>query len=136
MNSGKKEIPRLKKIALVEDDRDVQTVVKIALETMGDFDVQLFSSGIELLQKADLLSADLILLDFMMPVMDGRKVLEKLHKIPNTADLPVIFLTAKVSDREIIDYKKMGAIGVIAKPFDPMTLADTIKNIWIDQYGK
>lgn len=136
MNSGKKEIPRLKKITLAEDDRDVQTVVKIALETMGDFDVQLFSSGIELLQKADLLSADLILLDFMMPVMDGRKVLEKLHKIPNTADLPVIFLTAKVSDREIIDYKKMGAIGVIAKPFDPMTLADTIKNIWIDQYGK
>ena len=136
MNSGKKEIPRLKKIILVEDDGDVQTVVKIALETMGDFDVQLFSSGIELLQKADLLSADLILLDFMMPVMDGRKVLEKLHKIPNTADLPVIFLTAKVSDREIVDYKKMGAIGVIAKPFDPMTLADTIKNIWIDQYGK
>ena len=136
MNSGKKELPRLKKIILVEDDGDVQTVVKIALETMGDFDVQLFSSGIELLQKADLLSADLILLDFMMPVMDGRKVLEKLHKIPNTADLPVIFLTAKVSDREIVDYKKMGAIGVIAKPFDPMTLADTIKNIWIDQYGK
>jgi two-component system OmpR family response regulator len=134
MNNENKSIPTLNKIILVEDEPDIQTVAKMALEAMGKFTVQVFASGIQVIQEADSLSADLILLDVMMPDMDGISVLEKLRTIPHAAKIPVIFMTAKVSPPEIITYKNYGAIGVIAKPFDPMSLADTIKKIWRESY--
>jgi two-component system OmpR family response regulator len=135
MNDENKSIPSLNKIILVEDEPDIQTVAKIALEIMGKFTIQVFASGSQVMQQADSLSADLILLDMMMPDMYGMSVLEKLRKIPHTAKIPIIFMTARVSPQEIISYKKLGAIGVIAKPFDPMSLADTVKNIWRESYG-
>jgi len=135
MNIEDKKIPPLKKIILVEDEPDIQILVKIALETVGKFIVQVFSSGRELIQQADSLSADLILLDVMMPDMDGMSVLLNLRKNPNTAKIPVIFITASVSNQDIVKYKKTGALNVIAKPFDPMTLADTINKIWMESYG-
>jgi two-component system, OmpR family, response regulator len=135
MNTENHSIVPLNKIILVEDEPDIQTVAKIALEAMGKFTIQIFASGSQIIQQADSLSADLILMDMMMPDMDGISVLEKLRSIPHTAKIPVIFMTAKVSQPEIITYKKIGAIGVIAKPFDPMTLADTVKKIWRENYG-
>ncbi len=135
MNNENKSIPLLNKIILVEDEPDIQTVAKIALETLGKFAVQVYGSGSQVIQQADSLSADLILLDVMMPDMDGISVLEKLRTIPHAAKIPVIFMTAKVSPSEIITYKNYGAIGVIAKPFDPMSLADTVRKIWRESYG-
>lgn len=73
---------------------------------------------------------DLILLDVMMPGMDGPATLSALHALPETTSTPVIFMTAKVQKIEIENYRKMGAIDVIPKPFDPMTLAQTVRDIW------
>ena len=135
MNTEDKKIPPLKKIILVDDEPDIRTVTKMALENMGNFTVQAYASGRELIQQADSLSVDLILLDVMMPDMDGMSVLLNLQKNPHTARIPIIFMTASVSNRDIVKYKKTGALDVIAKPFDPMTLADTIKKIWVENYG-
>ena len=75
-------------------------------------------------------AADLILLDVMMPGMDGPETLRELRRVPETSNTPVIFMTAKVQSSEIQKYKDMGAVEVIAKPFDPMTLSDQIKSVW------
>jgi two-component system OmpR family response regulator len=133
--TDEKELPPLKSIILVEDEPDIQILIKIALETVGKFNTQIFSSGKELIKRIDSLSADLILLDVMMPDMDGMTVLLNLRKNPHSSKIPVIFITASVSNKDIAKYKKTGALDVIAKPFDPMTLADRVKQIWKENYG-
>lgn len=135
MNTEDKKIPPLKKIILVDDEPDIRTVTKMALENMGNFKVQAFGSGKELIKQADSISVDLILLDVMMPDMDGMSVLLNLRKNPHTTKVPIIFLTASVSNQDIAKYKNSGALDVIAKPFDPMTLVERIKKIWIENYG-
>jgi two-component system OmpR family response regulator len=130
-----KKLPPLKSIILVEDEPDIQILIKIALETVGKFNIQIFSSGKDLIKQIDSLSADLILLDVMMPDMDGMSVLLNLQKNPHSARIPVVFITASVSNKDIAKYKKTGALDVIAKPFDPMTLADRVKQIWKEKYG-
>jgi two-component system OmpR family response regulator len=130
-----KKLPQLKSIILVEDEPDIQILIKIALETVGKFNIQIFSSGKDLIKQIDSLSADLILLDVMMPDMDGMSVLLNLQKNPHSARIPVVFITASVSNKDIAKYKKTGALDVIAKPFDPMTLADRVKQIWKEKYG-
>ena len=119
----------LKKIMLVEDEPDIQTIVKMALEAKG-FILEVCSSGSEALQKVSRFSPDLILLDMMMPEMDGITTLKELRKIPRSSNIPVIFLTAKVQKKEIEQYKKLGAIDVITKPFDPMALGSVLQEIW------
>jgi two-component system OmpR family response regulator len=133
--TDEKELPPLKSIILVEDEPDIQILIKIALETVGKFNTQIFSSGKELIKRIDSLSADLILLDVMMPDMDGMTVLLNLRKNPHSSKIPVIFITASVSNKDIAKYKKTGALDVIAKPFDPMTLADRVKQIWKENHG-
>jgi len=116
-------------ILYVEDELDIQTIAKIALDDIGGFTLETCSSGAQAIEKAQSFTPDLILLDVMMPTLDGPQTLEELRKIPNTASTPVIFMTAKVQAKEIEHYKSLGAVDVISKPFDPMTLAETIKNI-------
>jgi two-component system OmpR family response regulator len=130
-----KKIPPLKKIILVDDEPDIRTVTKMALENMGNFTVQAFGSGKELIKQADSISVDLILLDVMMPEMDGMSVLLNLRKNPHTTKVPIIFMTASVSNQDIVKYKNSGALDVIAKPFDPMTLSERINRIWMENYG-
>lgn len=120
----------LQKILMVEDEPDIQTVAKLALETVGGFTVNLCSSGQEALEKAVGFSPDLVLLDVMMPSMDGPTTLSELRKITELARTPVIFMTAKVQPQEVASYKALGAIDVIAKPFDPMSLASKVQEIW------
>ena len=120
----------LKKIMIVEDALDIQMVARIALEKKGGFTVAVCSSGKEALEKAEEFQPDLILLDVMMPGMDGPTTLTSLRDIPSVAQTPVIFMTAKVQPQEVARYIDLGAINVIAKPFDPMSLADTIKTMW------
>ncbi len=120
----------LSRILYVEDEPDIQAVAKLALETVGGYTLEIASSGAEALAKAPTCQADLILLDVMMPGMDGPTTLVELRKIPQTADTPVIFMTAKVQPQEVAHYRSLGALDVIAKPFDPMNLAANVRAIW------
>ncbi len=120
----------LPRILYVEDEPDIQTVARMALEMVGGFEVRICSSGEEALQEAEDFVPDMILLDVMMPGMDGPSTLEALRKKPAFADTPVAFMTAKVQPAEVAHYKSLGAREVIAKPFDPMTLADQVRAIW------
>ena len=80
-------------------------------------------------------SPDLLLLDVMMPGMDGPTTLKEIRKIPQYTDIPAIFMTAKIQPNEVAQYKAMGVIDVISKPFDPTTLANAIKSAWTKNHG-
>jgi two-component system OmpR family response regulator len=120
----------LRRILLIEDEADIRTVAKMALEAVGGFEVHDCESGAEGVAAAATAKADLVLLDVMMPGMDGPATLEALRALPETSATPVIFMTAKVQPEELAAYKAMGAIGVIAKPFSPMEVSDQIRRIW------
>jgi len=120
----------LQRILYVEDEADIQAVAKLALEMVGGFEVKICSSGAEALRDAEGFAPQLLLLDVMMPGMDGPSTLAALRAIPSLSDVPAVFMTAKVQPAEVAHYKSMGAKDVIAKPFDPMGLADEIKRIW------
>ena len=125
----------LNRILMVEDETDIQDVAQLALEAVGGFSVCICSSGAEALQQAPIFAPDLILLDVMMSGMDGPSTLLALRQMPQFAATPVIFMTAKVQSHEVARYKEMGALDVISKPFDPMTLSDTIVEIWTRHHG-
>ena len=120
----------LKTILYVEDEPDIQAVARLALEAVGGFSVTICGSGAEAVTRAPDLRPDLILLDVMMPGMDGVDTLRALRDIPETAATPVIFMTAKAQQAEIRDLRALGALDVIAKPFDPMALSDQIRKIY------
>ena len=125
----------LEKVLIVEDEPDIQAIARIALEMVGGFTVEICSSGQEALDKAPGFAPQLIVLDVMMPKMDGPTALEALRKHPQTADTPVIFLTAKAQPHEIERLKGLGGLDVITKPFDPMALSDAIEVIWSRRHG-
>ena len=120
----------LSRILYVEDEPDIQAVTKLALEEIGGFTIEVCSDGNEALARAEAFAPDLMLLDVMMPGMDGPTTLKALREIAALKQTPAIFMTAKVQPHEVEEYKRIGAIEVIAKPFDPMTLSDNIKGIW------
>lgn len=120
----------LEKILYVEDDPDIQTIALMVLETISGFKVKPCSSGAEALAAAETFKPDLILLDVMMPGMDGPATLSELRKFPQLVNTPVVFMTAKVQPQEVQGYLDLGAVGVIAKPFDPMTLTQQLNSIW------
>ncbi len=125
----------LKRILFVEDDDDIRMVAKMALESVGGFDVLACASGDEAIAAAPAAAADLILLDVMMPGKDGPSTLKALREIPATSTTPVIFMTAKVQATEVAHYRSLGAIDVIPKPFDPMGISHEIGRIWARHDG-
>ena len=126
---------KLTRILYVEDEPDIQTVARLALETLGGFTVEICSSGSEALSRAPGFQPQLILLDVMMPGMDGPTTLKMLRGLPQFAGTPVIFMTAKVQPGEVAGYKELGAVEVIPKPFDPMTLSSQVQAIWERCHG-
>lgn len=120
---------KLRDILLVEDDPAIQTVAKMALEVMGGFNVRTCGSGEEAIAAASE-GPQLILLDVMMPGMDGPTVLQRLRALPQTRAIPVVFMTAKTTAQEVAQLRALGALDVIAKPFDAMTLAAALDEIW------
>ena len=120
----------LQKILYVEDEKDIQTVARMALEMVGKFTVKTCSSGGEALGEFTAFRPDLVLLDVMMPEMDGPTTLARIRELAGGERIPVVFMTAKVQPHEIANLKKLGALDVIAKPFDPMTLSNSIRTIW------
>ena len=120
----------LERILYVEDEPDIQAVAKLALESVGGFILHVCSSGQQAIDEAAEFGPQLILLDVMMPGMDGPTTMQELRKLPSLANVPVVFMTAKVQINEVAEYMEMGAQDVIAKPFDPMTLSDAVRSIW------
>lgn len=121
------EHPHAKKILYVEDEPDIQAIAKVALETIGGFTVRICGSGREALETIEEFNPDCILLDVMMPGMDGPTTLKALRRLPGFAATPAIFMTAK--GRPVAEYKALGALDMITKPFNPMTLASTLRRI-------
>ncbi len=125
----------LKRILHVEDDRSIQAVARLALETLGGFEVLSCLSGQDALDQVQGFNPDFILLDVMMPGMDGPETLSKLRELVDIEQIPVAFMTAKVQPQEIEQYRQLGAREVIVKPFDPMTLAAQVRDIWSRVHG-
>ncbi|MFZ5595107.1 MAG: response regulator [Pseudomonadota bacterium] len=128
-------MPVLQRILYAEDDNDIRAVAQIALEAIGGFTLRTCGSGKEAVAAAPEFMPELVLLDVMMPGMDGPATLAALRGIPEFAAAPVVFMTAKVQPGEVAAYKALGAIDVILKPFDPMTLATTIRQMWEKSHG-
>ncbi|WP_110666391.1 response regulator [Salinicola halophilus] len=120
----------LQRILHVEDDPSIQEVARVALEIVGGFEVQSCDDGYSALERASEWQPDLILLDVMMPGIDGPTTLARLREQAETRDIPVVFMTAKVQTGEIEHYRAIGALDVVVKPFDPMTLAAQLRTIW------
>lgn len=121
----------LRKILHVEDDDDIRNITKIVLQSVGEFEVESCSSGQAALEKARDFVPDLIILDMMMPEMDGPMTFEALRKLPDFAAIPVIFLTAQAQPVVLERLMDLGAIDVIAKPYDPQTLPEQLRNTWV-----
>ena len=117
-------------ILLIEDDPDVRTIATIALVDLGGFTLEVCASGAEALAILRNATPQLILLDVMMPDMDGPMTLEEIRRLPLDPQPPVVFMTAKVQPQETQRYLRLGAAGIIAKPFDPVGLADQLRRIW------
>lgn len=115
------------RILLVDDEPDIREVVDVSLSLDPEFRVRACASGADALVMAAQWSPSLILLDVMMPLMDGPETLANLRKNPRTADIPVLFLTARTQTAEIERFTSLGAQGVLSKPFDPMTLAASVR---------
>lgn len=115
---------------MVEDDPDIQIVARMALEVVGGYTVSVCSNGQQALDEVADFGPDLILLDVMMPDMDGPTVLRHLKENPATAHFPVVFMTAKAQSHEIAAYRAMGALDVISKPFDAMLLSAKLAELW------
>ncbi len=124
------------RILYAEDEADIREIAKIALENMAGYVVQFCLNGREVLDEIEIFKPDIILLDVMMPVMDGPTVLRELQKKGLCNAIPVVFVTAKIQSVEVSTYKTMGVTDVIRKPFDPMTLAETIKDCWERYHGE
>jgi CheY-like chemotaxis protein len=120
----------LRKILLADDEPDVLEVSRIALESVGGYEVVACSSGEELLARLADFEPDLVIIDVVMPDMAGLEVLKALRQVNGYADTPVVFLTGVIHGGELAALRDSGAVDVIRKPFNPMTLAERLKEIW------
>lgn len=117
-------------VLYVDDEPDIREIAAMALELDGDMAVTPCASGEEALASVKAARPDLVLLDVMMPGLDGPGTLARLREMAEGRDLPVVFITAKAGSRDAERFMSFGAIGVIAKPFDPMGLAAEVRRLW------
>ncbi|MFP5361344.1 MAG: response regulator [Thermoleophilia bacterium] len=118
-------------ILLIDDERDIRAVVALCLRKTAGWRVSSAGSGVEGLAMACVEQPDAILLDVMMPDLDGPATLQRLQADAQTRDIPVIFLTAKAHSADHRGFAMLGVTGILTKPFDPMTLADQVQAILI-----
>jgi CheY-like chemotaxis protein len=120
----------LNRICYVEDDEDIQRIVRMSLERVGKMTVAVVSDPTQAMQTFAEFKPDLVMLDWMMPVLDGPALFRQMKLRPETSSLPVVFITAKASQRELDELMAMGAAGAISKPFSPKDLPDQLRAIW------
>ncbi|MDH3213946.1 MAG: response regulator [Myxococcales bacterium] len=119
----------INRVLIVDDEEHIRLVSSLSARKVGKWEVAVAASGEEGIRAAIRERPDVMLLDVMMPDLDGPGTFQRLQEDERTAGIPVIFLTAKVQTHEIEAYLALGAAGVIRKPFDPMTLPDEIRKI-------
>lgn len=117
------------RILIIDDEEDIREVAALSLETVAGWDVMMASSGAQGLARAIEYQPDAILLDVMMPGMDGPSTFRELRKNPATARIPVLLLTAKVQASDQRRFADLGVDAVLFKPFDPMTLSTQIASV-------
>ncbi len=115
------------RVLYVDDEPDIREIVALSLSLDPDLAAETAASGAEALERAAAGGLDLILLDVMMPDMDGPSILARLRADPATSAIPVAFVTARTQAHEVEHFRRLGAVGVVAKPFDPMTLAKDVR---------
>lgn len=120
----------LNRICYVEDDPDIQRIVRLSLERVGKMTVEVVGDPTRAIAAMIAFKPDLVMLDWMMPVMDGPAVLRAMRERAETRDLPVIFITAKASKQELDELRALGAAGTISKPFSPQDLPGQLRAIW------
>jgi CheY-like chemotaxis protein len=124
------QVRELTRITYVEDEPDIRAITQITLEAIGGFTLNVCASGQEAVAAVSAFRPDMILLDIMMPGMDGVQTYHCLRAMPDMMDVPIVFLTAKAQRHELNGYEALGAAAVISKPFDPITLPDQLRSIW------
>lgn len=122
----------LKRVYYVEDEPDIRIIAELALVQVGGLQLKMGATGETAIEDIRQFSPQLILLDVMMPGLDGPATLKRIREHKEFDDIPVIFLTAKVQSDEVRELKSLGAIDVIPKPFAPLTIADMLKKIYAD----
>ena len=120
----------LQKVLYVDDEPDIRQVVQLALGLLSNVTTHTADGGEQAIEMARASRPDLVLLDVMMPGLDGPNTLMRLREDPQLKEIPVIFMTAKAMPREVARFRAMGAAGVIAKPFDPMQLGKQVMALW------
>ena len=120
----------LNRILHVEDDEDILMIARLALADLGGFEVLQCASGAEAVEHAAGFAPDLLLLDYMMPGMNGMQTLEALRAQTPLAATPAIFMTAKAMEMHEGEMEGKGVLGKITKPFDPVSLPDEIRRFW------
>jgi len=126
----------LQKILLADDEPDILEISRIALETVGGFEVSVCLSGKTLLERLPEFRPDLVIVDVLMPDMTGPEVFEEIRRRPEYDEVPVIYLTGVIQEEELEDLRETGVADIILKPFDPMTLADRINGVWKGSHGR
>jgi two-component system OmpR family response regulator len=120
----------LQRICYVEDDEDIQRIVRTSLERIGKMTVALVTDPTQAIAVMAEFRPDLVMLDWMMPVMDGPTLFRQMKLRPETSGLPVVFITARASQRDLDELKVLGAAGTISKPFSPKDLPEQLRAIW------
>ena len=120
----------LERICYVEDDEDIQRIVRMSLERVGKMTVQIVTDPTAAIAAMTGFKPDLVMLDWMMPGMDGPTLFREMKKRPEVAGLPVVFITAKAAQRDLDELTALGAAGTISKPFSPKDLPDQLRGIW------
>jgi CheY-like chemotaxis protein len=123
---------KMTRLMLVEDDPSIAEVAVMVLADIGGYEVVHFSGGAEALEGMSDAQPQLILMDVMMPGLDGPETMAELKNDDRYKDIPVVFLTAKAQLHEQKAYLQLGAAAVIVKPFDPMTLSEQVEQIWLE----
>ncbi len=118
----------------VDDDGDILAITKIALEAVGGLETIQCLSGVQAVEIAQRSNPDLLLLDLMMPNIDGVETLRLLRRIPGFADKPAIFMTGRATAENREELIQSGARFIITKPFDPISLASNILSVWRDAF--
>jgi DNA-binding response OmpR family regulator len=120
----------LNRICYVEDDEDIQRIVRMSLEKVGKMTVEVVGDPLKAIEAMVAFGPELVMLDWMMPGMDGPTLFLKMREDERTAKLPVVFITAKASTGELNELLAMGAAGAISKPFSPKDLPAQLRAIW------
>jgi len=120
----------LQRVCYVEDDEDIQRIVRVSLERIGKMTVEIVTDPLRAIDVMKACSPDLVMLDWMMPGMDGPTLFRKMKQLPETASLPVVFITAKATQRDMDELVALGAAGTISKPFSPRDLPEQLRAIW------